>query len=232
MNKLSIVTWLWRKQNKKTQKFNEQNVDELYFNFKNNYDYDFNFFCITDKKYKLNENIVQESFPEIFCDTNIYNKGCYKRIALFDSKYGLKFGERILQLDLDIVIVNNITSFLSIEDPLKIWQAPSIGPVKLVKNPTVMLFNVSHMQWFYNRFINEYDEMIKKAKEKYAGTDQALFSEFFNCPVWTHEDGIYSFRDYNEINNDKLPENAKIISFNSAKSWAEKDKLKLKWLKG
>lgn len=233
-NKLSVVTWLWEKKNKKNlnkpNKFNEENVEDLYNCFKKNYDLPFDFFCIADKKYNFSKNIKKIEMPDIFCDQQIYEKGCYRRIALFNPEYGLKLGERILQLDIDINIVNNVTELFNIKDNLKIWQAPSTGPIKIVKNPTVMIFNVKDLEWFYKKFKKDYKKMIEQSNIKYAGTDQALFSEFFKCDVWTEKDGIYSFRDYEEVNKDILPKNAKIISFNSAKSWREKKNLNLKWM--
>ncbi len=219
---LAVITWLWG------NRFSPADVEKLYEGFKRHYKLPFRFFCVNDKAHNFKAPVVSVPMPPKFCD--MYALRCYRRLSLFNPEYGLKFGERILQLDLDIAIVGDITQMFNVKDDFKIWECPSRGKhhgrSATVKNPTVMFFNPSFTQEFYNAFLLKSHTMIAKAKRKYHGSDQGLISHYFRaCPTWTAADGIYSYRDNDAVKKMTLPKNAKIISFHGPSVSANKMKV-------
>jgi hypothetical protein len=111
----------------------------------------------------------------------------YMRLGLFDPEIGGKIGERLLNLDLDMIIRENIDDIVSDPAPFKIMALQSrvqlqggmflVEPGSVTPNPWEVLLN---------------DPTIIERSRKWVGSDQAVLSELFygRVPTWNEADGV------------------------------------------
>ena len=172
------------------------------------------FVCITDDPEGLEPDV--RVVP--LWDDYRYDGYCFVRLKAFTEEMRDIIGPRFVWLDLDVVIVDDITPLLSTDADFKIWG------VELRAQPyngTMVLMNAGARPQVFDEFdIERYRRVL--AEKKYGGSDQAWIAICLGEEedVWTEEDGVYNYRDTiseSAPNNTggSLPENAKIISFNS-----------------
>lgn len=111
----------------------------------------------------------------------------YNRLGLFDAEIGGKIGERLLCIDLDAIVRENIDDIVSDPAPFKIMALKTrvqlqgglflIEPGATAVNP-----------W---RAIHEDPTLIKRS-HRWVGSDQAVLSELFygSVPAWDEDDGL------------------------------------------
>lgn len=218
---LSVVCWLWG------DKYPVEHVNKLYRGFAKNYDLPFNFFCFTDQP--DNPEFIPEVQTLQIPTEHAKTKRCARRLKIFSLEMRDIIGSRILQLDVDMVIVGNITELLSTHEEFKIWKSPSNGEHSFAYNPSLMLMNVGCRKHIWRLFNKDPKTALKEAQlNKWTGSDQAVIGNLLrkNEAVWDEKDGIYSFRD--EISVENLPENAKIVGFYDD---FDMNKLDIPWLK-
>lgn len=222
MSNLKIVTWKWKGNTTKNKpEYTAEHVNVHYSMVKRNVQIPFDYICVTDDAEGLNSDI---QVVPIWDDLK-YMGGCYLRLKAFSNEMVDVFGPKFISMDLDCVIVDDITNLVNIDVGFAIWEntnkrkTPYCGGMFMCK-PGV-----------YQHVWDDFDpkESPLKAKRKgfTVGTDQAWLSYLFypDAPhTWTHENGIYNFKIDIEkrvrldqpplVINKKLPDNAKIIFFN------------------
>ena len=237
---LNIVTWKWKqppnppRNKRKPCEFSARHVNTLYNMVSRHLHIPFNFICITDNPEGIAPDI--KVIPIWKDYLNIH--GCYVRLKAFSSEMKDILGPKFVSFDLDCVITNDITPLLNVDEDFMIWEdferrkTPYCGSLWMHKpgtRPDVwedFNINKSPKEAYNAGFIT--------------GTDQAYLSHKFypDARTWTKEDGIYNFKvhimkksiykyigkrdirskkrkkELIEINNGKLPEDARIVFFN------------------
>lgn len=123
----------------------------------------FNFICLTDRKEKIREDIenIPIVIPNKACEgLNSYGdtKGWWAKINLFQP--GL-FSNRVLYLDLDVVVVSSLKNLLSSQD--NFCMIENFGPNKhhAAHNSSVMLWTPSEeTDKIYTKFSTEITEEL------------------------------------------------------------------------
>jgi len=223
---LNIVSFKWT--STKNQRFSipsqnilsygTEHVEKLYRGLKRNIDEDFewSYTLVTDDpedKNKLNPNINCIPLWNYYRDLG----GCYTRLYTFSKDMESILGNRFICLDLDTVIVSNITSLLDKKDSFVYYRAPGADGTGYRLNCGMYMMDAGALDFIWKDFIEDTENCILKSRNKYVGTDQAwvnycLEEKLEAFSYWDINDGIYDMRQhFLEKNITNLPDNSKII---------------------
>jgi hypothetical protein len=175
--------------------------------------------CITDKPKDLPEGVIPAKMPPIL-------KGDYKglrRMWLYASD-AAKIGDRLFQLDIDVVLTGNIDAIVDRPEPFVIWKSDSNWGEKWAYNATVMLTTPGAKDSVWRRYAADPVGVMKAAEVAGFGakvnSDQAaamyLLKDDPDVPVWTQADGIFAYRVFAGKHGERgqvLPEGCKLVSF-------------------
>jgi len=185
------------------------------------------FVCVTDDARGLGPGVQVLRMPE----GSETHWRCCRRLRMFGKEWRDVFGARALHLDLDTVIVGDLTELATLPDEVACWWAPQYSSVRpkakhhFAFNPSVLLFDPpGPLRDVWDWYAADPDAALERA-EKHGWTkwnsDMAILSDY----VETHKidvdvlrlgpaDGIYGLRDdVMPSGSDDLPPNARIISF-------------------
>jgi hypothetical protein len=157
---------------------------------------------------------------------------CIRRMWLYagrlkDRPWPGDLGDRLLQLDLDVVLTGSLDSIVDRPEPLVIWKSESTKkpnrPHGWAYNATVLLLTPGARADVWTRYranprLVERDANVAGWDVK-CNSDQAIATYLLkDGPVasWTAEDGIHSYRAFAgpDGNRDRgLPDGCRIVSF-------------------
>ncbi len=241
---ITFVCFKWQFNNKEYQhlrrlkQFSGKHVNILHRMVSKYYRDRFRFVCITDDEKEISSKV--DTFP-LWDD---YKKlgGCYLRLKIFDRDLNREIADGsdyIVCIDLDAVIVDDITSFLNAHKgrgDLVTWHRPGEN------NPycgAIWMMRPGTCSFLWEDFSEQKMKAIKQDTVKPTknlllskGTDQAWINyrlgEDHDASVKSFGSGLY---DYKRLNSeDVLPNDAKIVFFNGRRYMPENFK-HLKWVK-
>jgi hypothetical protein len=182
--------------------------------------------------------VVVTDHPEAFADdsairvvpidwTTHVSDTCFVRLFTFSPRARKIIGERVLQLDLDTVIVGDLGPIVDRSEDLVLWRNPrkwpltfpEVGHAKRLSwfNGAVML----HSPGTWGVIWQNFDPHDPGARD-----DQWLISDYAgkDNPYWDQNDGIYRpasrYRPWQGIGDGKLPANARLVTFaGDCKPW-------------
>jgi hypothetical protein len=163
----------------------------------------------------------------------------FAKLKMFDPN-GPLAGKRFLYLDLDTVVVNDLTPLVDRDEDLVLWRNPNFGqPGRARYNTSIILHTGGTRPEFYTEFKGI--ETLHKVQQAtgWGGTDQAWVSYRASPDEahWTNEDGVYGAGRM-LIENQRLdgvgtelPENARIVFFPGARTpWTPGIQEKHPWI--
>lgn len=220
---LSVICWKWKSHDGYTTEYTSEHVNVFAAMLRRNLTVPHRLFCVTDDPSGLDPRILYTPLwnePDIKLNRDKPN--CYRRLKIFSKEAREMFGERILSIDLDCVILANINSLVTRDEDFVGWYkrgVPYQGSMTLHRTGT--------RTFLWDDFDPATSPMLG-ASLGYVGSDQAWVSA--KLPkgegVWTpHEHGVLSYkvhvRNHPEyVKHKKLPENAKIVFFHGPlKPW-------------
>lgn len=188
---LTVVCWKWNKglHPKKKILFGADHVNTLESMLKRNLHIPFELVCVTDDPIGINPGIRVVPLWNDFADKG----GCFVRMKFFSSEMKALLGERLLTIDLDCVIVNDITPLVDVQDEFKIWGEDSR------KTPycgAMWLMSAGSREHVWKYFQQNHERYVPDVNGKYKlGTDQKVISDVLypHEPTWTKGDGVYCF---------------------------------------
>lgn len=214
---LTIVTWKWPPRPGYRSTFGPQTVNVLRRMVARHYPHPHRFVCVTDDAEGLDADITVlpawNDFADVPSPHGGHNPSCYRRLRLFHPDAAQWFGDRFVSLDLDTVIVGDVTPLWHRDEDFVAWGDTNPQPGSHYNGSMILLRAGSRPQVW-----TDFDPATSPALAKAArcfGSDQGWIS-FRLGPGearWTRADGVYSFR--NEIMRDlrRLPKNARIVFF-------------------
>ncbi len=122
----------------------------------------------------------------------------YRRLRLFDPDFAAQFGERIVQMDLDCVVLRDLTSLFARPDPFVAVRGVS-API----NGSMWMLRVGWFRNVWDRFDplrspREIENALHKGK-RLVGSDQAWMSlRIPNPATWGPEDGVHQFSQWTQ----------------------------------
>lgn len=222
---LTVVTWKWLKIGYRSS-FTAEHVNTLKAMVARHYPDPHRFVCVTDDSAGLDEDIetieIGDELARIKNPSWPKGPSCYRRLRMFSHEFG--FGPRIVSLDLDTVITGDLRPIFNRPEPMVLWADP-LFPQRMYCG-SMVLFNAEAFDFLYRQF--DPDVSPRLAHEAGCmGSDQGWISYKLgpNMPVWTAQDGVYSFRVHFQGKDRKisapprhdLPGNARIVFFHGAK---------------
>lgn len=170
------------------------------------------FVCVTDEK--LTSGFL-EAIP---LDRRTFVPGTrYAKLMLFRPDIASVLGDRILYLDLDSVIVNDLDPLVDRDEDLVLWRNPNFGvPRRARYNTSIFLLRSGSRPEFWRDF--DPDKTPAEMAKNWGGTDQAWISHraFAEEAHWTADDGVYGAGRLGDVApgaGTVLPENARIVFF-------------------
>lgn len=229
---LVVVCWKWRAAPQYRSKFEAEHVNTLQRMVARNLKLPHRFVCITDDPKGVEcKTIKLWSEPHVPLPPDRPN--CYRRLRLWAADAAkLVGGERILSLDLDMVITGDITPLVDRPEPLVIWGDTAKGTPY---NGSMWLLTAGARRQVWDCFDPHHSPGVGR-RLGYIGSDQAWLGACLGPhePKWTARDGVYSFRNQIEPprGTGRLPEGARVVAFHGRHDpWRPEVQARYPWIK-
>jgi hypothetical protein len=150
--------------------------------------------------------------------SNAKNPSCYTRLFLFSAAARDVLGARVVSVDLDVVLTQDVTPLFVRDEDFVIWGGQALGPGRLGSynwfNGSVMLLRTGTRTKVYDTF----DPAVSPAKANEAGcrgSDQGWIAYCLGHKEATFgiKDGIHSFRNHIIPNKGRLLPDTRLVSF-------------------
>lgn len=175
--------------------------------------------CLTDKPHDLPSGVEAAALPKKFHGSD---QKCMRRIWIYSPK-AIRLGDRLLQLDLDVVLTGNIDAIAGRPEPFVIWRSDSNVVHGWGYNPSVLLITPGAQARVWDAYVADPQGVSDRADKAgwwvKVNSDQAVMSYLLSdqdVPYWTEADGIRAYRVFAGKHGDRgkvLPEGTKIVSF-------------------
>ncbi len=171
------------------------------------------FVCITDDTtglYGVETIPLWSDHATLIAPTGPRNPSCYRRLKLFDPAIESLLGPRFVSLDLDCVILKDLTPLWHRDEDFVMWG--DTNP-KTHYNGSMVLMNAGARPKVWTEFKPPDSQNQAKAAGHF-GSDQGWIS-FCLGPGearWTKADGVYSYRNDIGIHG-TLPSDARAVFF-------------------
>jgi hypothetical protein len=232
---ITIVCWKWKTPEvdsaKSRTNYSADHVNTFASMISRNVSIPYKIVCITDDSQGIDSSV--EILP-LWDDLSEYGM-CYRRLKVFSEKMDL--GPKFVSMDLDCVILDDISELIDIQEDFKIWQS-NVNSTKYCGSMFAMKTGHRKHLWaeFDTRHLNLQEARGSSSfvcdKRRYVykpaydagfkvGSDQAYiaYKLYPNEAVWTKEDGALNFRTDVEKplkkskNKKNVLKNAKIVFF-------------------
>lgn len=150
---------------------------------------------------------------------------CFIRLMQRRKDYGELIGSgRVLNLDLDMVVVGSLDEIASRKEENVFWLNPNFpSPGRAYYQTSIQLFTPGTLTELYSMFNPQ--TTPRHVNWRFGGAEQAWVSEYLpwisypsqrGLGTWDHRDGIYGagrMGDWKSEAQVALPKNARLISF-------------------
>lgn len=201
---LSIVTWVWRK-------YRYEDAEVLRESLEEHLSVPYRFHVVTNTGKEPDAVSIRD--VERAAGGRGPSVGCLRRLPILSEGVRVLFGNRLMQIDLDVCILANIDHLIG-DSPFRIYKCPSVGVHGFAYGPGLMLMDTGVMDDLWRRVKRGAVSAMRSARDAgWTGTDQAIIGHAIHphADVWTEKDGVYSYRDH--IKGKTVPENACMIQF-------------------
>lgn len=215
---ISIVTWLWG------TKYSSKHVNILRAMTARNLRLEHKFICFTDHApNEFRDDIAVLPLPTVGHRAN--DPMALKRLWMFSEEAAAVLGPRFVNIDLDTVIVGDITPLLSRHEDFVVWKAPFYDPKHhkvngppYCYNMSLVMMNAGARHFVWERFANDPEQELENAASSgwvYHG-DSDIISNILipnEKATWGTKDGVYAYWTHLDFGTKPLPGNARMISF-------------------
>lgn len=183
---LTILTWKWG------AKFSARHVNVLRSMLARRLELEHRIVCVTDDAAGIDTAIETIPIPARHGDS----ARCRRRMRAFDRTFASAIGDRILALDLDVVLTGDITPLVDRADPLVCWRVGYAG----VFSGSVILMDAGVLDPLWRAFDKDPDGYARRAAPRAVGSDQAMLNFYLSQSttkirpaVWTEADGFVTY---------------------------------------
>ncbi|TCU14710.1 hypothetical protein EV132_10878 [Rhizobium sullae] len=171
-----------------------------------------------------------QDFSHVYPENGKAGLSCYRRLRVFAPDAGDLFGERLVSIDLDVIILRDIAPLWDYDGDFAICGAFT---ARSHYNGSMWMLKTGARPDVWTDFNPETVPRLC-AENGLRGSDQAWISLKLGPSEkrWTKEDGIYSYGNDLYPNGGVLPDNARLVSFNgNKKPWQTGLRKKYSWIK-
>lgn len=213
MTQLAVVCWSWG------GKFAPIYVNRLRSMLARNLQLPHKLFCISDTAAGIDRDVSIIPMPREFADT----PRCRRRMWQWAKERRDDFGPRMLAIDLDVVIVGDITPLVDRPEPIVCWR---VGYAN-VYSGSFLLADTGALDGAWRAFERNPAGYLRATGER-NGSDQAMLNLYLRgrkVAVWTEADGLvswfgegYAAHEHRGMgpNHPQLPKGARIVVLGSA----------------
>jgi hypothetical protein len=233
MTPLTVVTFKWKPVPGYRSTFGPQAVNILRRMVARHYPHPHTFTCITDDPSGLDKRVkvmkLWPDFKDVPSPHGPRNPSCYRRLKLFSPEMASMLGRRFVCLDLDTVIVGDVTPLWHRPEDFVIWgeQDP-----RSFYNGSMFMMTAGARRQVYDTF-----DPVQTPRDAFTagrfGSDQGVISHVLGRgeATWGRADGVYSYRIDIRPNGGVLPANARMVMFHGQiDPWAPAAQ-ELEWVK-
>jgi hypothetical protein len=214
---LKVVCWKWKPVHGYRSQFGAVQVNNLFHMVQRHYHKPFEMVCITDDPTDIEPDVrivslrSIEKFQHLPSPHGGVNPACYRRLVMYSDEARDFIGERFVSVDLDVVIVDDVTPVWDVPEDFKIWGETLR---RTPYNGSMQLMTAGARRQVYDDF-NPDNSPRDARKAGFDGSDQAWISYKLGPfeKRWNVNDGVYSFRLHVKTRDGKLPEGARIVFF-------------------
>lgn len=211
---ITFVAWRWRPVKGYRSTFAPDTVYSLKAMLDRNHHRPHRFVCVTDEPEALPgiETIPLWDFGAgIKSPIGHSYPSCYRRLRVFAPDAGEWFGERLVSIDLDTVIVGDVTPLFDRPEDFAIWGSSDF-PRQQYCGSLWMLKTGTRPQVY-----TEFDPVLSPdaaRRNGYRGSDQAWINHVIpNEAMWGKKDGVYSYRKDIARFGNRLPKDARLVAW-------------------
>lgn len=229
---ISFVTYKWQ-QPGSPRLFTSEHVNTLFAQVTRHYPREFRFICVTDAAAGLDEGIESLSIPVRFDDVPSPQgqrfPSCYCRLWNF-SREAQILGERILSLDLDCVILDDLRPLVDREEDFVGWCDERSDKGKRIAGG-IYLLTTGSMTHVWETF-NPRTSPREAFEACFRGSDQGWMSYKIEPKGrWTKADGLTKI-NWTPQGAKKPPKGARIVFTSGAKPpWSKDAQSKYPWVR-
>jgi hypothetical protein len=213
---LAVCTWKWG------TRFSALHVNVLRAALAQRLHLNHRLFCVTDDPVGLDGDITVVEPPERLASGDLR---CRRRMRQYDRDWSAQFGSRMLAIDLDVVLVDDITPIVKRPEPLVGWRVGHAG----VYSGSFILLDVGALHGAWTDYRDDPEGFPAVAWPGGIGSDQAMINYWLRSqppiPHWTERDGFVSYygKGYSRLehlgvgpSHPHLPAGARIVVLGSA----------------
>ena len=213
---LTFVCWRWQPPQGYRSTFGPETVYALREMLRRHYHKPHRFVCVTDEPEALSGI---EAIP-IWSDLSTMPSplghsypSCYRRLKVFAPDAGELFGERLVSIDLDMVITGDVTPLFDRREDFVIW-GESDFPGRQHYCGSLWMLKTGTRTKVWTEF-NPKTSPSEARKAGSRGSDQAWLSYILGPgeATWGRKDGVYSYRKHIARMNNQLPADARVVAF-------------------
>lgn len=175
------------------------------------------FVCVTDTPNEVDKDIetikLWKEWADIPSSHGGRNPSCFRRLKAFGPEAAQMFGPRFASIDLDTVIVRDVTSVFDRPEEFVCFGETDH---RSFYNGSFFLLTAGSRQKVYDTFAANPQKARDDARARGRfGSDQSIISNVLGPgeAIWTPADGVYSFRVHLKNGAIPLPDNARLIAF-------------------
>lgn len=179
-------------------KYGPEHVNILKSMVKRHLHMDYRFVCVTDDPEGLDCDTLH--INDVMPSWETCRDGCFRRLDLFRPEVSKFLGKRFVSIDVDCVILSDITPLFERGEDFVIWKHP-VHRDRYCGSMFMMTAGARpHLA-----------KVKREGNRKFAGTDQAVMADVLgpNEATWDENDGIFT----KLLIRRHLPSNARIVFY-------------------
>lgn len=237
----TVVCFKWTPFANYRSSYGPETVNTLRRMVARHYPHPHRFVCVTDDPRGLDAGIEAVPLWNDFADVpnphdvvgtmrRMKNPSCYRRLRMFRPDIVDVFGQRFVSLDLDTVIVGDLTPLWDRSEDVVFWG--DTNP-KTHYNGSMMLLTAGARPQVWNDFDRATSPQLSKRSGCF-GSDQGWISYCLGPgeAKWSKADGVYSFRNDILPKRAPLPANARMVMFHGKYDpWNRQVQQQYPWVK-
>lgn len=230
---LTIVTWKWHPPAGYRSTFSPETVNVLRRMVTRHYPHPHRFVCVTDDPAGIDGAVeilpLWQDLADLPSPHGGHNPSCYRRLKAFAADAGALFGPRFVSIDLDTVIVGDMTSIWDRPEDFVIWGETD---PRSFYNGSMFLLRAGTRRQVWDDFDPAVSPQQAKAAGKF-GSDQGWISYCLGPgqAMWGRADGVYSYRVHLVPRRGRLPADARIVMFHGHQDPWGPEAQRLAWVR-
>lgn len=215
---MTFVAWYWKStQGEARYNFDAEAVNRLFAMVDRHYPRPHRKVVVTNWLAGIDRSIEvvpdREDFAHIPNPNGAHNPSCYRRLRAFAPDAGETFGERLISMDLDLVITGDLRPLVDRPEDFVIW-GQSDFPRRQFYNGSFWLLKTGSRPQVWTEFSPRLSP-LRQRRAGVKGSDQGWLSYVLGPHEarYGEQDGLYSYRVHIRPRGNVLPANARVVAF-------------------